>query len=109
MPSGAISVRQAWVSVLVAAVVFVLAAGLLNPLCLALSPIALGWILLYSFAKRFTWWPHVWLGLSLAIAPVGGYLAVTGRWSRALVGPGGDYGRGSHLGGGLRYLLCPPR
>jgi 4-hydroxybenzoate polyprenyltransferase len=35
----------------------------------------------YSFAKRFTWWPHVWLGLSLAIAPVGGYLAITGRWS----------------------------
>jgi 4-hydroxybenzoate polyprenyltransferase len=39
------------------------------------------WILLYSLSKRFTWWPHLWLGLSLAIAPVGGYLAVTGRWS----------------------------
>jgi 4-hydroxybenzoate polyprenyltransferase len=37
--------------------------------------------LAYSLAKRFTWWPHLWLGLSLAIAPVGGYLAVTGRWS----------------------------
>ena len=35
----------------------------------------------YSLAKRFTWWPHLWLGLSLAIAPVGGWLAVTGAWS----------------------------
>jgi 4-hydroxybenzoate polyprenyltransferase len=35
----------------------------------------------YSLAKRFTWWPHLWLGTSLAIAPVGGFLAVTGRWS----------------------------
>ena len=42
---------------------------------------ALGWVLTYSLAKRFTWWPHLWLGMSLAIAPVGGYLAVTGRWS----------------------------
>ena len=38
-------------------------------------------MLTYSLSKRFTWWPHLWLGLSLAIAPVGGYLAVTGRWS----------------------------
>jgi 4-hydroxybenzoate polyprenyltransferase len=35
----------------------------------------------YSLSKRFTWWPHLWLGLSLAIAPAGGYLAVTGQWS----------------------------
>jgi len=82
LPSGALSLRQAWVSVLLAAAVFVLAAGQLNPLCLALSPLALAWILLYSFTKRFTWWPHLWLGMSLAIAPVGGYLAVTGQWSR---------------------------
>jgi 4-hydroxybenzoate polyprenyltransferase len=46
-----------------------------------LSPIALLWITGYSLSKRFTWWPHLWLGLSLAIAPVGGYLAVTGSWS----------------------------
>ena len=60
---------------------FVAASGLLNRLCLYLSPVALCWIMLYSLSKRFTWWPHLWLGLSLAIAPVGGYLAVTGRWS----------------------------
>jgi 4-hydroxybenzoate polyprenyltransferase len=81
LPRGALSLRQAWVSVGIAAALFVAAAGLLNPLCLVLSPLALAWIMTYSFAKRFTWWPHLWLGLSLAIAPVGGWLAVTGRWS----------------------------
>jgi 4-hydroxybenzoate polyprenyltransferase len=82
LPQGKLSLSQAWVSVAVAAVVFVTAAALLNPLCLLLSPIALGWILVYSISKRFTWWPHLWLGVSLAIAPVGGYLAVTGTWSQ---------------------------
>ena len=82
LPQGKLSLRQAWLSVIMAAGLFFLAAGLLNPLCLWLSPIALTWILLYSLSKRFTWWPHLWLGVSLAIAPVGGYLAVTGHWSR---------------------------
>jgi 4-hydroxybenzoate polyprenyltransferase len=82
LPQGRLSLRQAWLSVIMAAGLFILAAALLNPLCLWLSPIALAWILLYSLSKRFTWWPHLWLGVSLAIAPVGGYLAVTGHWSR---------------------------
>jgi 4-hydroxybenzoate polyprenyltransferase len=81
LPRGVITPAQAWFSVAAAAAVFVVAAALLNPLCLLLSPIALGWVLLYSLTKRFTWWPHLWLGLSLAIAPVGGYVAVTGHWS----------------------------
>jgi len=81
LPTGALTLRQAWASVSIAGVIFLVAAGSLNRLCLLLSPIALGWIMLYSLSKRFTWWPHLWLGLSLAIAPVGGYLAVTGRWS----------------------------
>jgi 4-hydroxybenzoate polyprenyltransferase len=81
LPRGALTSAQAWISVIAAALLFVLAAGWLNPLCLWLSPFALAWVLLYSLTKRFTWWPHLWLGLSLAIAPVGGYLAVTGRWS----------------------------
>jgi 4-hydroxybenzoate polyprenyltransferase len=81
LPRGALSTRQAWTSVVLAAALFVAASALLNSLCLALSPVALGWVLTYSLSKRFTWWPHLWLGLSLAIAPVGGYLAVTGRWS----------------------------
>jgi 4-hydroxybenzoate polyprenyltransferase len=81
LPRGALTPAQAWISVTLAGAIFVLAAGSLNRLCLLLSPVALAWILAYSLTKRFTWWPHFWLGLSLAIAPVGGYLAVTGRWS----------------------------
>jgi len=81
LPQARLTLAQAWISVLLAAAVFIASASLLNPICLLLSPLALGWILLYSISKRFTWWPHLWLGLSLAIAPVGGYLAVTGRWS----------------------------
>ncbi len=81
LPQGKLTVRQAWVSVAVATGLFVAAAAALNPLCLWLSPVALGWVMAYSLSKRFTWWPHVWLGMSLAIAPVGGWLAVTGAWS----------------------------
>ncbi len=81
LPRGTLSLAQAWLSVVVAAVVFLAAAAFLNPLCLLLSPLALGWIMLYSLSKRFTWWPHLWLGVSLAIAPVGGYLAIIGHWS----------------------------
>lgn len=81
IPRGAIGVREAWVTVAIAAGLFVWAAAMLNPLCLALSPVALGWVCFYSFTKRFTRYAHVVLGLGLAIAPVGGYLAVTGAWS----------------------------
>jgi 4-hydroxybenzoate polyprenyltransferase len=82
LPRGAITLGQAWASVVAASVIFILAAGALNRLCLLLSPLALAWILAYSLTKRFTWWPHLWLGVSLAIAPVGGYLAITGAWTR---------------------------
>ena len=81
LPQGRLTLTQAWISVILAGTIFIVAAGLLNPACLWLSPLALAWILLYSLSKRFTWWPHLWLGLSLSMAPVGGYLAVTGRWS----------------------------
>ncbi len=81
IPRGAIHVRAAWATVAVAAMLFVFAAVKLNPLCLALSPVALAWVCFYSFTKRFTRYAHLVLGLGLAIAPVGGYLAVTGAWS----------------------------
>lgn len=82
LPTGSLSVTQAWVSVVIAALGFLAAAWALNPLCAKLSPLALLWVMTYSLTKRFTSWPHLWLGLSLAIAPVGGYLAVTGAWSQ---------------------------
>ncbi len=81
LPRGVLSVAQAWGSVLLAAMLFIWASYALNPLCLVLSPLALLWVMGYSLSKRFTWWPHLWLGMSLAIAPVGGWIAVTGAWS----------------------------
>jgi 4-hydroxybenzoate polyprenyltransferase len=81
LPTGRLSVAQATGAVVAASAVFVGAAAALNPLCLALSPVALGWILLYSYAKRFTHWTHLWLGLSDGISGPAGYLAVTGAWS----------------------------
>ena len=55
-------------------------AWLLNPLCLMLSPIAVGIVFFYSFTKRFTWGSHGFLGLALGTAPVGAWLAVRGQF-----------------------------
>jgi 4-hydroxybenzoate polyprenyltransferase len=80
IPSGALGVREAQAAVFAAGLVFVGASWALNPLCGRLSPVALAWVLAYSYAKRVTRWSHLVLGLGLGIAPVGGYLAVAGRW-----------------------------
>lgn len=80
IPSGAMRVTEARAAVVLAGALFVLSAFQLNRLCGWLSPLALGWVLLYSYTKRFTRWSHLALGAGLAIAPVGGYLAVTGAW-----------------------------
>ena len=81
IPSGTLSVGEAWGAVIVAVLLFAFASSQLNALCLALSPLAMVWVFFYSFTKRFTRWSHLVLGLGLGIAPVGGYLAVTGQWS----------------------------
>jgi len=82
IPRGALSVVEAAVAVVVAAALFGWAAYKLNPLCFALAPVALVWVMFYSYTKRFTHWAHLVLGAGTAIAPVGGYLAVAGAWSR---------------------------
>jgi 4-hydroxybenzoate polyprenyltransferase len=81
IPSGALSMRSAGAAVIIASGLFVFSAWELNPLCFALSPIALVWVFFYSYTKRFTRWCHLVLGVGLSIAPVGGYLATTGQWS----------------------------
>jgi 4-hydroxybenzoate polyprenyltransferase len=81
LPASRMSLGEAWVLVVASAGLFVLSAGLLNPMCLALSPVALAWVMVYSYSKRFTALSHLWLGVGMAISPVGGYLAVTGAWS----------------------------
>jgi 4-hydroxybenzoate polyprenyltransferase len=79
IPRGAMSRREAVAFVAVASVVFVYAASRLNPVCLALSPVALAIVFWYSLAKRYTTWTQLFLGLAMAVAPVGGWLAVGGR------------------------------
>ncbi|MFC4033091.1 menaquinone biosynthesis prenyltransferase MqnP [Streptomyces polygonati] len=79
--TGALSVRSAWTGALVAVVVFLGAAALLNPLCLALAPVAVVPMVVYPYGKRFTHFPHAILGLAQAMGPIGAWLAVTGSWS----------------------------
>jgi 4-hydroxybenzoate polyprenyltransferase len=79
--TGVISVRTAWLGAVIALVVAVGAAAVLNPLCLALVPVPAAVMLVYPYGKRFTDFPHAILGLAQAMGPVGAWLAVTGRWS----------------------------
>lgn len=81
LPAGRIGTAGAAVFTAASAAVFVLAARSLNPLCYALSPVALAVVLGYSYAKRFTPWSHLVLGLGLGIAPVGAWLAATGNFA----------------------------
>jgi 4-hydroxybenzoate polyprenyltransferase len=88
IPRGAMSVGEAAAFVAVSAAVFVYAAWRLNPICFALSPVALAIVFWYSLAKRYTSWTQLFLGLAMAVAPVGGWLAAGGRagWEPWLLG-----------------------
>jgi 4-hydroxybenzoate polyprenyltransferase len=79
--TGAMSVKHAWTGALVALVFFLGAAALLNPLCLALAPIAVIPMVVYPYGKRFTNFPQAILGLAQAMGPIGGWLAISGEWS----------------------------
>jgi 4-hydroxybenzoate polyprenyltransferase len=79
--TGAVSVKTAWIGAIVALAVFFTAAGLLNWLCLLLSPLAVIPLVVYPYAKRFTDWPHAILAVAQAVGPVGAWLAVTGTFA----------------------------
>jgi 4-hydroxybenzoate polyprenyltransferase len=78
LPAGRVSRGATVMFIGVNALLFIWAAGQLNLVCLALSPLALAVVLGYSLTKRFTWASHLVLGLGLALAPAGGWLAVKG-------------------------------
>jgi 4-hydroxybenzoate polyprenyltransferase len=88
LPSGRMSMTEAVIFVLVTSAAFVFSAAQLSRLCLLLSPIALACIFWYSLAKRYTWATQFFLGLAMAIAPVGGWLAAGGGrgWEPWLLG-----------------------
>ncbi len=79
LPRGVVSTAEATIFVVVSAVAFVFASSRLGALCLALSPVALVIIFWYSLAKRFTAYTQLFLGLAMAVAPVGGWIAAGGR------------------------------
>ncbi len=79
--TGVVSVRTAWTGAAVALAVLVAAAALLNPLCLALSPLAALPLVIYPYGKRFTNWPHAILALAQMVAPVGAWHPVTGSFA----------------------------
>jgi 4-hydroxybenzoate polyprenyltransferase len=81
IPSGIISPNAALMFVIITSLLFVLTTYWINPLCFMLSPIALAVVLGYSYTKRFTWLCHIILGLGLALAPIGAYLAVTAEFA----------------------------
>lgn len=78
LPAGEVTPGAVAVFVVASSALLVLAAWQLNPLALRLSPVALAVILGYSYAKRITWAAHLVLGLSLAGAPLGAWIAVRG-------------------------------
>jgi len=79
LPRGLMTAREATMFVGISSAVFIFASWQLNPICFALSPVALAIVFWYSLAKRYTTWTQLFLGLAMAIAPVGGWLAVGGR------------------------------
>lgn len=85
LPTGAVSGAEAWGLTLGGLALLELAAWRLNPLCLRLSPLAAAVIFAYPYAKRFTSLCHYLLGLALAAAPLGAWVAVTGEWSLRIV------------------------
>ena len=76
LPQGKVNVGEAMLLTALASALFILAAYQLNWVCFALSPVALAIVFFYSLTKRFTWASHLFLGLALAIAPIGAWLAV---------------------------------
>ncbi len=78
LPAGKVSLSEAWLLVLGAFALLLLAAAMLNPLCLKLAPVAIFFLVLYSYCKRFTAMAHLVLGLCLAAAPIGAWIALRG-------------------------------
>jgi len=80
LAKGELPINGIWFLVLFFFMLLFYAAGQLNPLCVKLAPLAVIILWVYSYTKRFTWWCHLLLGMAVGIGPVGGWIAVTGRF-----------------------------
>jgi 4-hydroxybenzoate polyprenyltransferase len=80
IPSGLLSKRELLVTAILLFIILVIAAALLGPLCAALLPLAVFLTGVYSFSKRFTWACHYWLGIACSCAPMGAFIALSGRF-----------------------------
>lgn len=80
IPSGVLTRRDGWGLALLGLLMFVVAGVALNPLTAALLPVAAVFLALYPFIKRFSWWCHIWLGVTIGAAAPGGWVAVTGSF-----------------------------
>ena len=76
LPAGRVDIRSYWLFLIVSSAIFIFAANMLNSLAFYLSPVALLIVFFYSFTKRFTAYSHFWLGLAIAISPVGAWVAI---------------------------------
>lgn len=88
LPAGRVSRGEAWALVVAATLLLLFAAWQLNPLCLQLAPVALAFLVLYSYCKRFTALAHLVLGICLAAAPIGAWIALRGDigWPALVLG-----------------------
>ena len=81
LPQNLVKPREVILFIVVNYVILIFAAYMLNPLCFILSPVAIVLVSSYSYSKRFTWICHLYLGFTIASAPIGAWLAVTGEWA----------------------------
>lgn len=81
IPAGKVKPQSALIFVITNCILFIATTFFINPLCFYLSPVALAVVLGYSLTKRFTALCHLILGIGLSLAPIGAYLAVTGKFS----------------------------
>ncbi|MBU3091984.1 putative 4-hydroxybenzoate polyprenyltransferase [Clostridium sp. CF011] len=81
LPKGIVKDHEVWGIIILCFSIFILAAYELNDLCFLLSPVALFLFIIYSYTKRFTWICHIILGITCGGAPVGAWLAVTGKFA----------------------------
>lgn len=107
LPAGEISLLSAWALWAISGAGLVTASFFLNPVCFYLSPVALLVVCFYSLTKRFTDYTHVFLGIALALAPIGAWLAVKGEFGFHAPPPTADQVTGwiSQIAGGFTPIV----